>query len=388
MYSYDSRKIKPGDSFICLPGAEPYITEAKSRGASDVLPMSRQEMGDFANTLFNEPSKKLCVIGVTGTNGKTSICHFLHQALTLLGKKSYVQGTITHTLTTPESFDTHEAMRQHLESGGSHFIMEVSSHGIVQQRIAGITFSIKCLTNITGDHLDFHLTFEHYKQSKLSFIHDKSIPVITPSSILTMPHIENEHIFAEHNQKNLKMAYLILKHCKFNDAELTPVFSKLHNAPGRFEKVPSKAPFHVFVDYAHTEDGLKVVLESATQLKKNGSHLLCCFGCGGDRDKSKRPKMAKIASDYCDFIVLTQDNPRSEDPEAIMDDITKGLTHQNYMIEHDRKKAIQILIKQAKKDDILIIAGKGHENAQIIGKTRYPFNDKLIASDLLKDLGY
>ena len=388
MYSYDSRKIKEGDSFICLPGGEAYINEAKSKGAKEILKLSRTQMAELADAYYKQPSKSLKVIGITGTNGKTSVCHFLYQALRLLGKKPYIQGTLTHPLTTTESLDTQAAMRKHLDSGGDYFIMEVSSHGIHQQRVNNIDFDVKCLTNIYTDHLDYHKSNEHYKQTKLKFMKAGAAAAIYPSQILATPDIHNPAIASAHNQKNLKMAFLCLLALGFSDSDSRAVLGRIDNAPGRFEKVKNKAPFHVFIDYAHTEDALKAILEAANQIKSKGARVLCCFGCGGDRDKSKRPKMATVASELSDYIVLTQYNPRTEDPNSIMADIKAGLTHTPAHIEHDRYKAIQALLSEAKKDDVLIIAGKGHESSQVIGTTEHAFNDKKVAEDLLEKMGY
>ena len=177
MYEYDSRKIKPGNIFLCLPKAEAYCEEAKSNGAKQIINCTRKQMADIANNFYNFPSKSLKVVGVTGTNGKSSVTSFVHQALEKFGKKSYLQGTLSARLTTPESLDSIQVMRDHLDAGGTHFVMEVSSHGIHQNRISGIDFDVKCLTNISQDHLDYHHTFESYKSVKLSFMISAPEPV-------------------------------------------------------------------------------------------------------------------------------------------------------------------------------------------------------------------
>ena len=170
MYVYDSRKVKLGDTFLCLPGGEAYCDEALAKGAKEILTVTRKEMASLANSFFSYPSKHLKVIGVTGTNGKTSVCHFVAEVLKILGYHSFTQGTLTHRLTTPESLDTFQAMDGHLKDGGTYFVMEVSSHGIAQDRVAGIDFDVTCLTNISQDHLDFHGSFEAYQQVKLGFM--------------------------------------------------------------------------------------------------------------------------------------------------------------------------------------------------------------------------
>ena len=391
MYQFDSRKIKPGDIFICLPGGEPYIKEDKKNGAIDVVPMTRYEMAKLARTKFNNPSGKLKVVGITGTNGKTSVSHFVYQALTLLGKNSFVLGTLNSNLTTPESLDTVRLMSDHLNKKGTHFVMEVSSHAIKQGRVAEIDFSIRCLTNITQDHLDYHGNFEDYEQTKLSFLHAKPGVSIGPSDFSEIKIPENSNLLGEFNKQNLQATKAILLELGYSEKKANKVLSEVKSPPGRFEIIEGTQPFTVVVDYAHTPDSLRSVLNTARQcLPSKKARLLCLFGCGGDRDRSKRPLMTDAAFSFSDEVVITQDNPRSEDPKQIIADILSGVPDKsaNYIIEENRFKAIETILKMAKKDDLVMIAGKGHETVQILNSGPIEFDDREVVRKNLEILGF
>lgn len=385
-YHYDSRKIVPGDTYICLPKGEAYVDDAYKNGAIDVIHMTRKEMGKFSDKLFGHPSKQLCVIGVTGTNGKTTIVHALGQALKKLGYNPFVLGTLNSNLTTPESFDTQQLMANHLEQGGTHFIMEVSSHGIAQHRIEGIHFSVKVLSNITQDHLDFHGSFEAYKKTKLSFINSPIGKSIHPRDYqqITVP---DGHVFkGEFNHANLQAVKAVLVQLSVPEQEINRVILYLSPPPGRFEFINEDQPFDVIVDYAHTPDGLENVLIAAKSLLKTpDSQLTCVFGCGGDRDKDKRPKMGAVAQQLADRVILTQDNPRTESSDQIFNDILLGLDpNKDIEIIKDRKNAIFTACKNAKPNDIVLIAGKGHETVQIIGNESFHFSDSEVAKEAIK----
>ncbi len=387
MYQYDSRQIKPSDIYICLPGGEAYIPEALEKGASSYIAADRKKMADLANTYYDNPSKKLCVIGITGTNGKTTVAHLVGQALKKAGFNSYVQGTLTGKLTTPESLDTIRAMSEHLKNKGTHFIMEVSSHAIAQDRIAGITFHAKLLTNITQDHLDYHKTFEAYAETKLSFMNDKKpnrfLPEITEITPLPFP----SPLPGVFNYKNMQAAVQILASCGLNETQIQDALSNATSPPGRFETIDEGQQFKVIVDYAHTPDGLQNVLQEAQVLaEKTHGKVRVLFGCGGERDKTKRPKMGSIAHQYADHLVITQDNPRSEDPTKIIEEILEGIpqTEKPYEIILDRKQAIQHIINLAQNSDIVMIVGKGHETHQIINGKTLPFDDREEARIALK----
>lgn len=378
MYEYDSRKIKPGTIFLCLPKAEAYCEEAKSNGAKDIVTCTREQMASIANDFYKSPSQGLKVVGVTGTNGKSSVTSFVHQALVNLGAKSYLQGTLSARLTTPESLDSIQSMRKHLDSGGTHFVMEVSSHGIHQNRILGIDFDVKCLTNISQDHLDYHDTLESYKAVKLSYMNDFLGTSIFPEEFNRYSCIENNYVFGAFNQENLKAAYAILLHLGYDDSRCREALKEVRCPEGRFEFIDIDNACNVVVDYAHSPDGIKVVAREAKLLaKQHKGKLFVCFGCGGDRDRSKRSKMATEAAKEADFLMITQDNPRNEDPNQIVDDILPGIPDTvEYKVVQDRQLAIENVLGLASSNDVVLIAGKGHEDYQIIGSTRHYFKDK------------
>ena len=378
MYQYDSRKIKPGDTFIILPNGEKYISAAINNGAVNYIKMDRIELAHFASKYYENPSQKLVVIGVTGTNGKTTVTNLINQALNSQGYKSYVLGTINSPLTTPESWDVQALMAEHLANGGTHFVMEVSSHGIAQHRILGIDFAVKLLTNITQDHLDFHKTFENYQNTKLNFMEEghgiKLYPEDYKKSVIDFP----TSLLGDFNQDNLKAAKAVLTQLGFSDQDIIFSLSNAEAPPGRFEKVDKGQPFLVIVDYAHTPDGLENVCCTAKEIaQKQGVKLLLLFGCGGDRDRGKRPKMAAVALKYADYFIVTDDNPRTEDPEQIFNDILAGLANQtNYCAIHDRAVAIKTIIEKAAACDVVLITGKGHETYQIFKDKRIHFDDR------------
>jgi len=340
--------------------------------------MNRIELAEFSREYYQNPSQKLKVIGVTGTNGKTTVTHLVNQALNTMGYKSTVLGTINASLTTPESLDIQALMAEHLASGGTHFVMEVSSHGIAQQRIHGIDFAIKALTNITQDHLDFHKTFENYKNTKLNFMKDGNGLKIYPEDYKKLKITFPTLLLGDFNQDNLKTTMAILQQLGFSDQDVKISLKNAYAPIGRFEKIDKGQPFLVIIDYAHTPDGLENVCKTAKDIcEKQQGKLLLLFGCGGDRDRGKRPQMAAIASKYADFFIVTDDNPRTEDPKQIFSDILSGLdpAANNYLAIHNRKIAIKALIKKAKEDDIVLITGKGHETYQVFKHKTIHFDD-------------
>jgi UDP-N-acetylmuramoyl-L-alanyl-D-glutamate--2,6-diaminopimelate ligase len=388
MHTFDSRKIKPGDTFICLPGGERFKEDALRRGASEIVHMTREEMAVFAHTHFDAPSSSLKVVGITGTNGKTTVAYWTALALEALGQKPYFLGTINSSLTTPESLDTQQLMREHLDRGGTHFVMEVSSHGIHQHRADGIEFDVKCLTNITQDHLDYHGTFEAYRDTKLHFMNNFPGVAVFPESYLDTEITFQTALKADFNFENLKATRAILLELGFSADDIEPVLSTLTPPPGRFEVVSQTSGPLVIVDFAHTPDGLERVVEESKKLSDDRKgRLIVLFGCGGDRDTGKRPKMGKIAYDIADMIVITQDNPRSEDPDGIVEGILegiKGYSEDKVMIEHDREKAIKMAIQNAQDSDVVVLAGKGHETTQILADGAHNFDDREIARKVLQ----
>ncbi len=381
-YQYDSRKIAPGDTFICLPGGEAYIEDARSRGAAHVVSMNRGQMAKLAMEVYGNPSKDLTVIGVTGTNGKTTVTYILKQCLEAAGYQPAVLGTINSPLTTPESLDIQALMADHLKNGGTHFIMEVSSHGIHQGRVLGIQFDIKVLTNITHDHLDYHGSFEAYKATKLQFMKEWPGSSIYPEDYEKVQLPAPIPLLGKFNLANAKAAWAVLTALKIPEKTLTATFPNLKAPPGRFEWVNPGDPIKGIVDYAHTPDGLENVLQTARELAiETNGRLITVFGCGGDRDRTKRPKMAEVAARFSDSVIITMDNPRTENPDQILEDILKGIPKgfSRYEVIPDRAAAIRHAVKLAVPGDIVMMAGKGHENYQLLNTGRIHFDDCEVA---------
>ena len=383
----DSRQIQPGDTFICLPQGKSFIEDAKARGASEILTLSRKEMAHYAAKHFEHPSKHLTVIGVTGTNGKTTVTYLLHALLSQLGHQTALSGTLNKSLTTPNAIDIQSDMAQHLNNGGTHYVMEVSSHGIDQDRVAHIDFDVVCLTNITQDHLDYHDSFYAYQACKESFMKTNGrLASIYPQDFLSIQLPVKNPLLGSYNQKNLQAIVAIYRALGYRDDDMAPYLSTLKSPPGRFDPVNCGQPFHVIIDYAHTPDALKNVLITARELIKDRGQLICVFGCGGDRDRSKRPQMGAIASTFSDHIILTNDNPRNEDPQQIIKDIQSGITsHSKFKLILDRETAIKTAINDASPNDVILIAGKGHENYQLLSTGRIDFDDAVIATQYLKE---
>jgi UDP-N-acetylmuramoyl-L-alanyl-D-glutamate--2,6-diaminopimelate ligase len=454
----DSRNIHSGDAFVAYPGAHvdgrAFIQQAIAQGASAVLweskdyawnpdwqianwPISdlREKVGSIANGFYGEPSQKLWVIGVTGTNGKTSCSHWLAQALQLLGHKTAVIGTLGNGFpsdlsstvnTTPDPILLHSLLADYLAQGATHVAMEVSSHALVQHRINGMKFDIAVLTNLSRDHLDFHGSMNSYAAAKrmlfewpglqhailniddtfgaemaqklsrheinvltygfnqadvqghqLSFgAQGLSMRVTTPQGEATV----SAQLVGRFNANNLLavLATLLCSGIGLQDAvgaisSLTPVAGRMQQLGG------GKLPL-VVVDYAHTPDALEKVL--TTLREQCVGRLICVFGCGGDRDKGKRPLMGETVSKLADYAIITADNPRHENVQDIIADIVAGINGE-HLIEPDRATAIGLAIKQAKSGDIVLLAGKGHEDYQQIGAQKFPFNDLEIAGEAL-----
>jgi UDP-N-acetylmuramoyl-L-alanyl-D-glutamate--2,6-diaminopimelate ligase len=383
MHSFDSRKIKPGDTFICLPEGAAYIQDALKNGALNVVSMTRAEMAVFSCDLFDNPSEKLTVIGVTGTNGKTTVSSLIHQFLLSKGFKSKLLGTINSELTTPESLDIQASMKQHIDAGGTHFVMEVSSHGIVQHRVAGIQFSYKVLTNISQDHLDFHKDMPTYRAVKFSFMNDWPGDSIFPKAYkrLNVPNLS--YLQGQFNVENVQAAKAVLLSLNFSEDACDSFFTEAKAPKGRFESIENNKHLLVIVDFAHTPDALENVLKEAQKIaKKKKGRVLSLFGCGGNRDIGKRSLMAAVAEKRSAFVVVTADNPRFENQSLIFDDIRKGFNSLDHVLEcEDRKEAISFLLNYARDGDVVVVAGKGHETYQIIGDKKIPFDDGQIIKE-------
>ena len=383
-FHFDSRHIKEGDIFICLPGGAIYIDEAFKKGAIGVKKMTRAEMASFADEHFEHPTQQLTVIGVTGTNGKTTVTRLIHEALEHAGYKSIVIGTLTHPLTTPESWDLQKIAADHLKNGGTHLVMEVSSHGIAQDRVKDIDFDCRVLTNITQDHLDYHGSFEEYKKCKLSFM--KGVPgtTIFPRDYDDIE-INFEHqLIGSFNEDNIRAAIAALRSIGLSEPQIETGLSQASPVPGRLEYINESQPYIAVVDYAHTPHGLETVCGCLRDLAdERGGALRVLFGCGGDRDRGKRPKMAAAAS-IADTVILTQDNPRTEKPQQIIDDTLPGFTHERYEVIQDRADAIQALVDSAELMDVILVAGKGHETGQIFADRTEPFDDREVLRNAIE----
>ncbi|MEN9471443.1 MAG: UDP-N-acetylmuramoyl-L-alanyl-D-glutamate--2 6-diaminopimelate ligase [Pseudomonadota bacterium] len=466
----DSRQLKSGELFFAYPGTgtdgRRFIKEAIAKGAAAILfesegntnanlPDARipmvpirdlaSQLGPIAARFYDYPSRYLPVLGITGTNGKTSCTQFLADSLQQLQRPCGVIGTLGNgfydhlkptQLTTPDAIELQQLLADFRTQNAQAVVMEVSSHRLAQHRLNGSEFSVAAFTNLTRDHLDYHGTMEAYAKAKRSFFDlpgiqqailnaddsyaqhwlpelAKQLPVYAYSlhpaqaALSHIPHIavkkcdfshrglqaeidtpwgevfiENPFLIGRFNLSNLLLVLTVLKSLHFSLAEIAEVISRLKGVKGRMQAlhVPGKAL--VVVDYAHTPDALQQVLRALRWHCKG--ELYCLFGCGGDRDKGKRPLMAAIAEREADHLILTSDNPRNEDPEQIMRDIQQGLSGKKPVYnEQDRQAAIHYAVQKAQARDIVLIAGKGHEAYQLVKGIRYPFDDALIVQQLL-----
>ncbi len=464
--SYDSRQVEEGDIFVCLIGEKTdghnYIKDAETKSAKAILASkeitsklpiiyvkdTQIAIATLSNIFFQEPSKKIRITGVTGTNGKTTTTHLIQHILEHNNLNTAVIGTLgtrettqsdyyeaKHT--TPQAPELQNQLAKLHEKGFNHIAMEVSSHALSLHRVHGCNFSSAVLTNVTQDHLDFHLTMDEYYESKKKLfemlnnsVHknkhaiinndDKWAPgfkdtikntvklltygINTKSDfmakdisfssngltfLLLTPRGEfkiTSKLNGLFNVYNLLAAIAISYAEGISLSKITDAVSSANPVDGRFQIVASEknknAPMCI-VDYAHTPDGLENILKAAKLIKdektkqNKTSKLICVFGCGGDRDPTKRPKMGKIAEELSDTVIVTSDNPRTEDPNQIISDILSGIKNtSNITVEPDRKNAIEVAIKNAHKDDVVVIAGKGHEDYQILKDRTIHFDDR------------
>lgn len=452
----DSRQVQAGDTFIAYPGetvdGRNFIAQAIEKGAASVVwddldfswPLKgetphfavtglREKVGEIASAFYGEPSQKLWVIGVTGTNGKTSCSHWLAQALNHLGRKSAVIGTLGNGFpehltqainTTPDPILLQRSLADYLAAGANNIAMEVSSHALAQGRVSGMKFDVALLTNLSRDHLDFHGDMQAYAAAKrLLFIWPNlqtavlnaddafgvalaneldaakvltygfnhadvcgsnlkltdaglSMAVSTPQGSAEL----QANLLGRFNAYNLLavLAALLASDVGLQDA--VSALAQVKSVAGRMQTFGGGDLPLVVVDYAHTPDALEKVL--GTLREQCSGKLICVFGCGGNRDKGKRPLMGKASSDLADFTVITSDNPRHEDPLAIIEQVLKGVQGQ-HLVEVDRAAAISLAINMANSGDIVLLSGKGHEDTQQIGDNKLPFSDALIANRAL-----
>ncbi len=448
----DSRKVTAGSVFVAIVGVQSnghlFITRAINSGAvaivcqtmpetttagiTYILVNDTQEAAAFmATAFFNDPSARMKLVGVTGTNGKTTIATVLFKLFRELGYRcgliSTVQNQIDDTIipathTTPDAVSLNALLNQMLQEGCSHVFMECSSHAIHQHRITGLTFTGALFSNITHDHLDYHKTFDEYIRVKKSFFDqlpasafaisnadDKRGEVMLQNTVakkfyyslktlaafkgkilenaltglVMMVNDKEVHfrLIGEFNAYNLLAVYGAAICLGEDSDEVLTALSLLSGAEGRFDYVISKNGVIAIVDYAHTPDALENVLSTIKKLRKGHEQIITVVGCGGDRDKTKRPVMAQAACDLSDRVILTSDNPRTEDPEEILRDMEAGLSsaaRRKYITITDRREAINAAVGFAKAEDIVLVAGKGHEKYQDINGVKHPFDDKLV----------
>ncbi|WP_047395573.1 UDP-N-acetylmuramoyl-L-alanyl-D-glutamate--2,6-diaminopimelate ligase [Cetobacterium sp. ZOR0034] len=435
---YDSRKIKSGDIFVALKGAlvdgHRYIDKALENGAAAVIVSEavdlkgdisyflvedlRNKLGVIASNFYESPEKKLKIIGVTGTNGKTTTTYLIEQ---ILGEESVARiGTVEYKIgdeiieapnTTPESLDIIKMSKKAVDKGLRYLVMEVSSHGLTSGRVDMLKFDVAVFTNLTPEHLDYHKDMDDYFEAKkilFDKLKDKGNGVINIDdsygrkiynefggisySLNGEADLDNKTIkemkptlLGKFNMYNVLAAIGVGKLLGIDSNLIKERVENIKGAPGRFEAVSVGQDFRVVVDYAHTGDALENILQGVVDLGEEGK-IITVFGCGGDRDKTKRPVMAEVAERYSQLVIVTSDNPRTEKPEDIIEDIIKGFKNKNYIIEIDRKEAIKKAVLKAEKDDIILIAGKGHETYQILGTTKIHFDDREIAVEAIKEL--
>jgi UDP-N-acetylmuramoyl-L-alanyl-D-glutamate--2,6-diaminopimelate ligase len=459
MICTDSRKVREGALFIAIHGYKDdgvkYIRDALKHGARAVVvedrdasevknlgqvpvcstPDTREFVRDVSRIFYHHPSKSFRLIGVTGTNGKTTVTYLIEAILSQNGKIPGVIGTISYrygdvvkkaTNTTPEPVFIQSLFSEMRENKISDVVMEVSSHALVMKRICPEDFDIALFTNLSQDHLDFHRTMEDYFKAKallFSGLQDtacavvnqddpygKKIVSLTRAKVKTYGlhrsadyagkvsslKIEGTrfsvngkefqiHLVGEHNVYNVLSAYATAKVCGIDDDTIAKALAGVTCVPGRFERVGAGRDYHVFVDYAHTPDALDHLLDAANRLKTG--RIVTVFGCGGDRDRKKRPIMGSIVERKSDLAIVTSDNPRTENPVTIIEDIKKGLKLQNHQVIPDRREAIHRAIQIAEKNDIILIAGKGHEDYQILKDRTIHFDDREVAAEAMKTFG-
>ena len=434
---HDSRSVTDGSLFCCVRGAlvdgHDFAVTAVDAGATALLcerslPVTvaqavvadtRAAMGPVAAAFHGDPSRALDVVGVTGTNGKTTTTHLLRSILDAAGRPAAVIGTLTGLRTTPEATELQEQLASLRDLGVRAVAMEVSSHALAQHRVDGTWFRVGVFTNLSRDHLDFHHTLDAYFAAKASlFTPDRCAAAVVnvddpwgrrlteelsiPWQPVSLEFVDDIEIHADRarcrwqdvellvplggrfNLMNAVTAAVTAHALGVSTTAIAEGLSQAGPVAGRFEPVDAGQPFHVFVDYAHTPDGLEHVLRSAREIAGQ-RRVLVVFGAGGDRDHSKRGPMGAVAARLADQAVLTSDNPRSEDPSAIIDDVLEGIEDRSRVIvEPDRRAAIDVALRRAGAGDVVVIAGKGHETTQTTGEVVVDFDDRAVARELME----
>jgi UDP-N-acetylmuramoyl-L-alanyl-D-glutamate--2,6-diaminopimelate ligase len=463
----DSRQVKPGDVFAAYQGerldGRRFIAQAIAAGAGAVLweregfvwnaewkvpnlPVDglRDKIGEIASQVYGEPSRQLQTIGITGTNGKTSCCHWIAQCLTELGKKTAMVGTLGNGFpgalapaanTTPDAVSLHALLRDYLADDAKCVAMEVSSHGLAQGRVNGVHFDIAVLTNLSRDHLDYHGDMASYAAAKAGLfawpelqyavlnmddpfgvelagklgcggvqtvgysLEGKNegcrFAVLAQNLVADAEGIRfravtpwgaaqlSSKLLGRFNASNLLAALAVLLVSGIALEDAVRELGKVESVAGRMQRLGGEDKPLVVVDYAHTPDALEKVLGTLREIMGGNNKLICVFGCGGERDRGKRPLMGAVASRLADRVIVTSDNPRSEDARAIIDEIIAGMGA-NYHVIDDRAAAIDAAVRGAQPDDVVLVAGKGHEDYQEIKGVKLPFADADVAQRILQ----
>ncbi|BDU82805.1 UDP-N-acetylmuramoyl-L-alanyl-D-glutamate--2,6-diaminopimelate ligase [Clostridium perfringens] len=455
---YDNRKIEQGDAFVCVKGfkvdGHSFIGDAIKKGAKTLIVQedvsvqeditiikvrdTRKALAIMSSNYFGNPKDKLKIIGITGTNGKTTSAFIIKSILEKAGFMTGLIGTIANYIgnkkvdavrTTPESYELHELFKNMVNAGVEYCVMEVSSHSLELDRVYGVQFEEGIFTNLTRDHLDFHKTFENYYNAKFKLFERSNHSIINlddPYGANIVKDIEERGVktkvstFSIEKESDFK-AFEIKSHSNGSEFKVNlesieefsiniPGEYNIYNSlgciicaynlnipmdkikegvsdvviPGRCELVAKEKnlPYSIIIDYAHTPDGLENILSTVKAFTKN--RMISVFGCGGDRDKVKRPQMGKIGCELSDIAIITSDNPRSEEPMDIINDIVKPLNYDNFVIEVNRKEAIRKAMNMALEGDVIVIAGKGHETYQILKDETIHFDEREVVYDILE----
>ncbi|NPV26572.1 MAG: UDP-N-acetylmuramoyl-L-alanyl-D-glutamate--2,6-diaminopimelate ligase [Firmicutes bacterium] len=464
--AYDSRRVRPGMVFVCITGFKTdghlYIDSAVNNGAVAVVvekeinppagvvvirvANTRWALSEMGAAFYQDPSRQLRMVGVTGTNGKTTTTHLIEAILKQAGYKVGLIGTVYNKIgdevlpvehTTPESLDLQELLARMVKAKIDVAVMEVSSHALALDRVSGCEYDVAVFTNLTQDHLDFHQNLTNYLATKsrlfselgqLDFkrtpkyavinaddpnssylIERTKVPVVTygvsraatvtarevvvtprgTSMVVNYPAGEFLlclQLTGLFNVYNALAAVCVGWQEGVSIGDIQTALQAVTGVPGRFELIDCGQEFTVIVDYAHTPDGLENILQTAREI--TSGRVLTVFGCGGDRDRTKRPLMGEVAGRYSDFTVITSDNPRTEDPLKIIEDIIPGMAKvsDQYEVIPDRRAAIAAALQKARPGDLVVIAGKGHETYQIIGNQVFPFDDREVAREILRSM--
>ncbi|PYS55198.1 MAG: UDP-N-acetylmuramoyl-L-alanyl-D-glutamate--2,6-diaminopimelate ligase [Acidobacteria bacterium] len=458
--AYDSRKVSPGFLFVAVRGTRMdgnrFLPQAIAKGAAGIVSSAppipsvptpwiqvedeRTALAVLAANFYQHPTKKLHLVGVTGTNGKTTTTYLIESILTAAGRPTAVLGTIEYRgpgfdyaaeRTTPEAPDLERLFKQVADAGWRHAVLEVSSHAIEMKRVMGLQFEIAVFTNLSRDHLDFHGDMESYFEAKKKLFTGgigvkprlmvlnmddpryEDLGSIDPSRVIRygmqfaaeicplhhhfgwdgtdatyktpLGELEvHASLMGKPNLYNIGASIGVAIALGIPAEAIQSGIQRLRNVPGRFEPVIAGQLFRVIVDYAHTDDALEKVLRSARDM--TSGRVIVVFGCGGERDRTKRPLMGAVAERESDYAIVTSDNPRGEDPIQIIREIEEGIKGSHYLVVADRREAIRAALAYARTGDTVVIAGKGHETYQTIGDTSYAFDDRVVARELLDEL--